>query len=260
MAKDFTATSVPLSIQKRLQQLCSPQVRNNAVIAFFDSLPDRLLNSLRHCLPALLRSTRLGLLAALLSSCASMAPAPPAPPPSLPGVPNQPNQSPAVSSFPEAEQTQLRALLVAMRDLLNTSPDIARTQFARKQPAVNAAQDRRWLGIADQLAVLQKLPVDQTRVFMQAQLDASNFAKRGLFAQWESAPSKLPLKPSIHAQAEARIGELIKRFARAQPALKIPGAKAAIETIALEELPNRNPLSEPTRKLAIGALLKMAAP
>ncbi len=203
---------------------------------------------------------RLGLVAVLLSSCAWMVEAPKPPPPSLPGIPNQPEPSPVVSGFPDAEQTQLRALLVAMRDLLNTSPDIARTQFARKQPAVNAAQDRRWLGIADQLATLQKLPLDQTRLLMQAQLDASNFAKRGLFAQWGSAPSKLALKPSIQAQAEARIGELIKRFARAQPALKVPGAKAAIETIALEELPNRNPLSEPTRKLAIEPLLKMAAP
>jgi hypothetical protein len=197
-----------------------------------------------------------------LTGCATVPGGPPrtAQPPALPGQPALPSQPPALTGFPDAEETQLRALIVAMRDLLRTAPDVARTQFVRRQPAFNAAQDKRWLEVAGQLGALQNLPPEQTRVFMQAQLDASNFAKRGMYATWEKEPSRLPLKPNIEQVAESHIGEVIKRFARAQPALKIPGAKAALEAIAVQELPNRNPLSEPTRKLALEPLIALAAP
>jgi hypothetical protein len=166
----------------------------------------------------------------------------------------------ALANFPDAEEAQLRSLIVAMRDLLNLSPDIARRQFADRLPPQNPVQDKRWMLIALQLGDLQRLPAEKTRRFMQAQVEAANFAKRGLFNLWEKEPSKLRLRPQIDTIAENQIGQLIQSFARAQPALKISGARAAIETLALIEMPNRNALSEPTRKLAIDPLLGMAAP
>ena len=166
----------------------------------------------------------------------------------------------ALATFPDVEEAQLRSLIVAMRDLLNLSPDIARRQFARRLPPHNAAQDKRWMLIALQLGDVQRLPAEKTRRFMQAQVEAANFAKRGLFTLWEKEPSKLRLRPQIDTIAENQIGELIQSFARAQPALKIVGARAAIETLALIEMPNRNALSEPTRKLAMDPLLGMATP
>ena len=167
---------------------------------------------------------------------------------------------PALANFPDTEEAQLRSLILAMRDLLNLSSDIARTQFAKRLPSHNPNQDERWMQIALQLGNLQRLPEQTTRTFMQGQIEAVNFAKRGLFAVWEKEPSKLALKPQIDTIAENQIGELIQSFARAQAALKIQGARAAIEAIALMEMPNRTSLSEPTRKLAIGPLLRMAAP
>lgn len=167
---------------------------------------------------------------------------------------------PALANFPDTEEAQLKNLILAMRDLLNLSSDIARTQFARRLPSHNTTQDERWMKIALQLGNLQRLPEQTTRTFMQGQIEAVNFAKRGLFALWEKEPSKLALKPQIDTIAENQIGELIQSFARAQSALKMKGARAAIEAIALMEMPNRTALSEPARKLAIGPLLQMAAP
>jgi chorismate mutase len=155
---------------------------------------------------------------------------------------------------------ELRELVRSMKTLLNLSPDIARTQFARKIPATDSAQDRRWLAMAGQLASFNQLSPTTARTVMQAQIDASNFAKKAFYDQWASSPSTLPVKAGLDARVDAAIGAFIKALGEAQVALKQPGSRAALEAIAQAEMPNRTAMSAQTRSIAIAPLLALAQP
>jgi hypothetical protein len=179
----------------------------------------------------------------------------PPPPPAPMPVEVAPPPRPVLAA---QDEEKLHELVLAMKDLLNLAPDLARARWARKQAAEDKEQDRRWLAIAAQLAKAQSLPVERVEAFVQAQIDAANFARRGMFAQWQTTPSTLPLKVGADGAAEAAIAVLVKRYGVALSVLRRPGSRATLEALALAELPNRTALSEPTRKLAMAPLLDMA--
>jgi hypothetical protein len=173
----------------------------------------------------------------------------PAPTPSVPAPPQ----------FSAADQERVTRLLTSMRDLVNTAPDLARVRWAAKQPAVDPVLDKRLMDLALQLAPLHKAPIEATGKLMQAQIGALNYAKQGLFENWQSTPTTLPVRPGAEARAEGVIGDLVKQFADAQTALTLPGARGFVDAKANELLPDRSALSGPIRRMVIAPLLEAAA-
>ncbi|MFC3147354.1 hypothetical protein [Piscinibacterium candidicorallinum] len=195
-------------------------------------------------------------LVVLLAACGTTGPKPTVP---LPEGGTR-VETPAERAIQPAAAVELRDLVRSMKSLLNLSPDIARSQWARKLPATDAAQDRRWLAMAAQLSSFNALSPTTARTAMQAQIDASNFAKKAFYEQWASSPSTLPTKPGLDARVDTAIGAFIKALGEAQVALKQPGSRAALEAIAQAEMPNRTAMSAQTRSIALAPLLALAQP
>jgi hypothetical protein len=190
-------------------------------------------------------------------------------PPGTPGTPSraaeagmpgpQTTQPAAPSGLPAVEQERVTRLLTTLRDLVNTAPDLARVRWAARQGAVDPALDKKLMDLALQLAPLHKAPPEGTRTLMQAQINALNYAKQGLFDMWQSTPTTLPVRPGAEARAEGLIGDLVKQYADVQTALSLPGARGFIDTKAFELLPDRSSLSGPIRRMVIAPLLEAAA-
>jgi hypothetical protein len=189
----------------------------------------------------------------------------PAPMPGTPGTlppgttAPAPRPVPAPPQFSTADQERVTRLLTTMRDLVNTAPDLARVRWAAKQPAIDPALDKRLMEMAAQLTPLHKAPPEQTRLLMQAQINALNYAKQGLLDSWQSTPTTLPVRPGAESRAEGLVGTLVKQFADAQTALTLPGARSFVDAKALELLPDRSNLSAPIRRMVIAPLLDTAA-
>jgi chorismate mutase len=194
--------------------------------------------------------------ALVLAGCGTTAPKPTV---SLPDGSSR-AETPAERAIQPTSAEELRELVRSVKALLNLSPDIARSQFARRIPATDPAQDRRWLAMAGQLASFNQLSPTTARTVMQAQIDASNFAKKGFYEQWASSPSTLQTRPGLEARVDSAIGTFIKAVGEAQVAMKQPGSRAALEAIALAEMPNRTALSAQTRSIALAPLLALAQP
>jgi hypothetical protein len=174
---------------------------------------------------------------------------PPAPPPAVPTPPQ----------FSNTDKDRVTRLLSSMRDLINTAPDLARLRWAAKQPAIDPVLDKRLMELALQLAPLHKAPPEGVTKLMQAQISALNYAKQGLFDQWQTTPTTLPLRPGAEARAEGVIGDLVRQFADIQGTLAVPGAQAFIQAKANELLPERNAMSTPVRRMVTAPLLESAA-
>jgi hypothetical protein len=208
------------------------------------------------------RSTRFCLLiiCAVATGCATVpfptAPAttPGAPPAALPAPP----PVPAPPQFGTLDQERITRLLTTLRDFVNTAPDLARVRWAGKQPAMDPVLDKRLIDMAAQLVPLHKAPPETTARFIQAQIDALNYAKQGFFDQWQTTPSTLPVRPGAQARAEGLIGNLVKQFADAQTALALPGARNFVDAKANELLPERSALSTPIRRMVTAPLLEVA--
>jgi hypothetical protein len=180
-------------------------------------------------------------------------------PPNGTGQPTPPPAVPAPPQFKATDQERVTRLLTTMRDLVNAAPDLARVRWAAKQQAVDPVLDKRLMDLAQQLAPLHKAPLEGTAKLMQAQINALNYAKQGLFEQWQATPTTLPVRPGAEARAESLVGDLVKQFADAQTALTLPGARGFVDAKASELLPDRSALSGPIRRMITAPLLDMAA-
>lgn len=160
---------------------------------------------------------------------------------------------------------RLDTLLAQTRELALLAPDVARVKWNTRQPVANARAENAMVAAAAREAAKYKADPGLFRDFFSAQIEAAKFVQTKMIEQWREAkaPKTMTLTRSpaqIQAASDAITPKLMQALADAAPVLKIPGARAVLETRAKEILPTKSALSDPTREIAIRPLLERAAP
>jgi chorismate mutase len=198
----------------------------------------------------------------LLGACAS------SPPPARPAENSKARPSPVVSatvpaSIEEADIAKINTVLSLTRELLLLAPDVARVNWNNKVSPENKTQEAQQLKSLEQAAVRYQTDVELVRAYFQALIEADRFVQTELHKQWRSqgVPPIMTLTRTpaqLQAAATEIRPKLLAALSQMPDVLKKKGAAAQIQARALEILPNRSALSEPTRNIAIAPLLSRA--
>lgn len=159
---------------------------------------------------------------------------------------------------------RLDALLTQTRELLLLAPDVARIKWNARQAVANPRAEAAMIDGATRQAAKYKADAGLFHDYFSAQVEASKYVQSQMIEQWRAAKApKVTLTRSpaqIQAASDAVTPKVMQALADAAPVLKIPGARAVLETRAKEIMPTKSALSDPTRAIAIRPLLERAAP
>lgn len=160
---------------------------------------------------------------------------------------------------------RLDVLLTQTRELLLLAPDVARIKWDTRQPVDNRRAEAAIVDNAAREATKYKSDPGLFRDYFSAQVNASKYVQTQLIEQWRAAkaPKAMTLTRSVaqvQTASDTITPKVMQALADAAPVLKIPGARAVLETRAKEIMPTKSALSDPTRAIAIQPLLERAAP
>ncbi|MFN7537025.1 MAG: hypothetical protein ACK5QN_04955, partial [Burkholderiales bacterium] len=115
----------------------------------------------------------------------------------------------------------------------------------------------------EQAAVRYQADLELVRAFFRGLIEADRFVQTELHKQWrnQGVPPTMTLTRTptqLQAAATELTPRLLAALSQMPAVLKKKGAAAQIQLRALDIMPNRSALSEPTRNIAIAPLLSRA--
>ena len=168
-----------------------------------------------------------------------------------------------IESIEEADIAKINTLLALTRELLLLAPDVARVNWNNKVSPENKLRDEQQLKALEQAAVRYQADLELVRAFFRGLIEADRFVQTELHKQWrnQGVPPTMTLTRTptqLQAAATELTPRLLAALSQMPAVLKKKGAAAQIQLRALDIMPNRSALSEPTRNIAIAPLLSRA--
>lgn len=182
----------------------------------------------------------------------------------LPMISGETHGSGAQTGWTENDMNKINMVLTLTRELLLLAPDVARVSWNNKSVLQDRANDMKRLQALEQAAARYKTDPVLVRDYFQGLIEADRYVQTELHKQWraQGVPATITLTRTaaqLQAASEDLTPKLLAALAQVLPVLSKPGATAQIQMRALEILPKRSALSEPTRELALAPLLARAA-
>lgn len=183
------------------------------------------------------------------------------------GRPTPPTTSPVApplaADINAADIEKIDAVLSATRELLLLAPDVARVSWNEKNSPADRSGDEARLQSIQNAAKNYDIEPSFLRDYFQALIEADRYVQVELHRQWRAQrvpPTMTLTRTKVQLQAaSAKISpQLLTALTHVLPALKKTGAAAALRSRALEFMPNRSALSEPTRNIVMAPLLSRA--